>query len=586
MSPATDQPQRARARRQRFAIACVLALLTTTLLSLGHRQVGYVRDEGVYFVAGRVYAAWVSDALAGRNNARTQAARDRAFALNREHPALMKTAAGVSARMFAKPAIAPKSTPDAVTREPSGLWPLMAEGAAMRLPAQALAGALVGLLFLLGARVGRSRLAGILVAVGFISLPRVWFHAGLHCFDIPVVFAGVVCTYIYFRSLRDPRYGWALGPALGVAIAIKHNALFLPFLFGLHHLICMGIEIAKAPHLRDRKLWARVFSLPFVNMLLVAPLTALALWPWMWADTWQRLQEYFAFHLHHSWYNMEYLGVNYNKPPLPVDLPVVLTWATVPSCLLVLACIGCVLLLVRDVRLARAQAKPNANEHTIGQLFLAPHRGFVGDGLGSLLLLSAVFPIALISSPNVPVFGGTKHWLLAYPFLLLAAAYAWRVLWSKAELGPRVRHAPALALLVVLVPGIWSTAHGHPHNLSQYAPAVGGARGAAQLGLGRGFWGYAVTPLLPNMQQPTGSMYLHDLHELVRRQYVREGVLPPGLEAATPRRADQALMFYERHMLTNEIDVWNGLGTTSPSAVVTLDDVPLTGLYTRPSRRP
>ncbi|MGB1278297.1 MAG: hypothetical protein ACPG77_21300, partial [Nannocystaceae bacterium] len=195
------------------------------------------------------------------------------------------------------------------------------------------------------------------------------------------------------------------------------------------------------------------------------------------------------------------------------------------------------------------------------------------------------FPLVLISLPGVPIFGGTKHWIVGYPFFALGAAYAWRRLWAAANLNRRWQAAPALLLVVVLVPGLWSTVHGHPHNLSQYAPAVGGARGAASLGLGRGFWGHSVTPLLGELQEADNSrLYLHDLHELVRQQYVREGRLPATLERAPASRAERALLFYERHMLTNEIEIWNGLRTTAPSAVVTLDDVPLTGMYTRKKR--
>ncbi len=574
----TGPSPRAQARpsRTQLLLALALALLTTTLLSIGHRSVGYVRDEGVYFVAGRAYAGWLVDAVAGRGDARTQIGRDRVFALNREHPALMKMAAGLSAQMFANPthAIDPKSSAD-----PGGRWPVMPEGAAMRLPAQGLAGAAVGLLFLLGVRIGRSNLAGLVAAGAFITLPRVWFHAGLHCFDVPVSVAVLVCTWLYYRSRTDWRYGLALGPALGIAIAIKHNALFLPLIFGLHHIVCVIIEFVRRPQLR-RYAWARVCSLPFVSMAVLAPLTAVAVWPWMWTDTFARINAYFAFHLHHSWYNMEYLGVNYNKPPLPVSLPSVLTWATVPSCLLLLAAVGFGLLIRRDVLSVRIQPKSAASEPALRTVFAAPHHGFAFDGLGLLLLVSAMFPIALISSPNVPVFGGTKHWLPAYPFFALAAAYAWRKLWQWAELPTRYRHLPPIVLVVLLVPGVWSTVHGHPHNLSQYAPAVGGARGAAGLGLGRGFWGHSVTPLLPEVSaKPQEKMYLHDLHELVRRQYVREGVLPASVLAAPATRAPRGLMFYEKHMLTNEIDLWKGVHTTAPAAVVSLDDVPLTGLY-------
>ncbi|MGB1275464.1 MAG: hypothetical protein ACPG77_06910, partial [Nannocystaceae bacterium] len=335
-----------------LGLAVCLGLVTTILLAVGHRQVGYVRDEGIYFVAGRSYATWVVDAVAGRGKARTLVARDRAFAINREHPALMKTVAGLSAKLLAEPPHDPK-TGAAGPVTGGGALPLMPEGAAMRLPAQVLAGFSVSLLFLLGVRIGRSLVAGLLAAGAWIALPRVWFHAGLHCFDIPVAVVGLVCTLVYYKSLRNWRYGLALGPLLGVAIAVKHNALFLPFLFGLHHIVCLCMELWQRPEARTRQIWLRACSLPFVSMAVLGPVTALALWPWMWTDTWNRINQYFAFHLHHSWYNMEFLQVNYNKPPLPVHYPAVLTWATVPTCLLLLAGAGLVFLLWRDVVAAR-----------------------------------------------------------------------------------------------------------------------------------------------------------------------------------------------------------------------------------------
>jgi hypothetical protein len=138
----------------------------------------------------------------------------------------MKIAAGVSARLLAEPGPAPAAGQE---RAEAGLLPLMPEGAAMRLPAQLLAGLAVALLFLAGAGLAgppaprdRKRapapkdrqpvpeaspgpgqgpvpeaprprrtcpeaspgpsplLAGLCAALWFIALPHVWFHAGLH----------------------------------------------------------------------------------------------------------------------------------------------------------------------------------------------------------------------------------------------------------------------------------------------------------------------------------------------------------------------------------------------------------------------
>ncbi|MBL9103878.1 MAG: hypothetical protein JNL82_23240 [Myxococcales bacterium] len=608
--------------RRRLLAAVLLGLVTTLLLALGHRQVGYVRDEGIYFAASRQYAAWAARLLHEPAAALAARERDRAFHFNHEHPALLKIAAGVSARWFAEPG---PPTTARQERAPAGLLPLLPEGAAMRLPAQLLAGLAVALLFLAGAALadrpvpedGRPRpprasaapappdsppappdsppappdspdlpwLLGLCAALWFIALPHVWFHAGLHCFDVPVAVATLAVVLIYRRAVRSWRWALALGPALGVAISIKHNALFIPVLLGIHHLACLALA-GRRP---TRGRW---IPLPFVSMALLAPLTVLALWPWLWTDPVGRLQEYVEFHRLHAYYNTEFLHINYNRPPLPIAYPFVLTWATVPTGALLLALTGLVLGLRRD--LSFKISTPVPRDTPPGSGFTAPHAGLPArDAL--LFALFAAFPLALIALPTVPIFGGTKHWLTAYPFLALAAAGGLLTLARAAADAPtpapgrrlalalhrQRRRLPAAVLVLVLVPGVWSTVDGHPYGLSQYAPLVGGPRGAADLGLLRGFWGHAVPPAQLAADAAPGPTYLHDLHELARLQYEREGRWPAGAAPVAPSRAGTGLIFHERHMLSHELDVWQSLGP-APAEVVTLDDVPLTSLHRRP----
>jgi hypothetical protein len=570
----------------------LLGLLVALLLVTGHQRVGYVRDEGIYFVASRSYAAWAAQALRRPASVLDAPARDRAFAVNNEHPPLMKLLAGLSARLLTaapaptNPSTTPPSRADPggstippVELAPAGLLPSLPEGAAMRLPAQLLAGLGVALLFLAGAALGGGLLAGLLAAGWFIALPRVWFHAGLHCFDVPVACATLAVVLTYRRALVAPAWGLALGPALGLAIAIKHNALFIAPLLVAHYAICL----ITAPRPRPRRLWAPLWLL---SVALLAPLTVYCLWPWLWSDPLPRLAEYFAFHADHSYYNTEYFGVNYNRPPLPIAYPFVLTWATVPSALLLLALAGLVLGLRRDLaalRLQRVHARDQPASAPIARRrrWGAPLAGVARhDGL--LFALFALAPILIIAHPSVPIFGGTKHWLTAYPFLALAAAAAWGALWRHLPLpdpGRARRLLPALALVTLLGPALWSTLHAHPYQLSTYAPLLGGARGAAERGLLRGFWGHALDGFALS-DLPPGPIDLHDLHELARQQYAREGRWPPGLTPAPTARARAALHFYERHTLSYELAQWSALGHTAPAALIELDDVPLAALYT------
>lgn len=563
------------ALRPRLA-AAALGLLVVGLLARGHQQVGYVRDEGVYFHASRAYADWAARALASPSLLFDRGPRDRAFAVNHEHPALMKLAGGLSARLFSRPG--PEGQPDNA-RAAAGLAPLLPEGAAMRLPAQLLAGLATALLFLAGWSLARPRgqdpedmsllpwSTGLLAALWFIALPRVWYHAGLHCFDVPVAALILAVVLCYRRALASWRWSLALGPLLGVAISIKHNALFIPLLLAVHYAGCLALAGRRPTR-------GQLVPLPFLSMALLAPPTALALWPWLWTDTVARLGEYVEFHRLHAYYNTEYLGINFNQPPMPWSYPWALTWATVPTALLLLAAIGLTLRVRSDLS-DRPPAELPAPR------FSAPLAGHpTRDGL--LWALCGLFPLALISLPEVPIFGGTKHWLTAYPFLALAAASAWATLWTALRPRGLARVLPLALLPVLLGPAVWATWHGHPHDLSQYAPLAGGARGAADLGLVRGFWGGQVLPVLSDLSETPAPLYLHDLHELARQQYEREGRWPAGVAAVPLGRSRAGLLFHERHMLSNEIDLWNHLGTTAPAEVLTLDDVPLTSLYRAP----
>ena len=75
-------------------------------------------------------------------------------------------------------------------------------------------------------------------------------------------------------------------------------------------------------------------------MLLLGPLVFYALWPWLWHDTAARLGEYVRFHTAHEYYNMEFLGHTYWKPPMPRGYAWLMTLATVPLVTLVLAAVG------------------------------------------------------------------------------------------------------------------------------------------------------------------------------------------------------------------------------------------------------
>ena len=77
-----------------------------------------------------------------------------------------------------------------------------------------------------------------------------------------------------------------------------------------------------------------------VSMAVVGPIVFLALWPYLWNDTLARIQFWVEFHLHHDYYNIEFLGKNYFSAPSPRSYLPVMVAATVPTVTLVLFFVG------------------------------------------------------------------------------------------------------------------------------------------------------------------------------------------------------------------------------------------------------
>ena len=114
--------------------------------------------------------------------------------------------------------------------------------------------------------------------------------------------------------------------------------------------------------------------------------------------------------MHHEYYNIAYFGVNYFWPPFPISFPWVMTLYTVPVTTLLLAFVGLALRSARAVvaRLRAALAGDQSDDPLHANVLL----------LGAMLA-----PLVVISLPWTPIFGGTKHWFTAYPFLALFAGF-------------------------------------------------------------------------------------------------------------------------------------------------------------------
>lgn len=506
-------------------VALLLALTTLGALRQASQSTGYVRDEAAYFAASLKIRNWLN--LFVQDPSKAVERKDQAFGYNREHPAGIKLIGALAAFDISKGKI---------------------PGQQLRLPAQLVTALGVYLLAIVG--ISRYGIAiGAFCAAAFIALPRVFFHAQLHCFDIPIAVAALGVSVAFVRFAQHPSYlnCLILGGSFGLSLSVKHNALLFPaFILAAFawHAIHAGLT---------RALWTRIMLLGLAA-IGVGAVCFVALWPWLWTDTISRWLEYLAFHREHSYYNMAFLGQNYNQPPLPIAYPWVLTAVTWPLSWLLLVIAGLGLALRKN--------------------------GSTNSLAARVDVVMALGPIVLISLPSIPIFGGTKHWITAYPFCCLLMGRALAALFNRMQLqaqGTRLALAQA-GLVLLLSPAIIDTWRSHPHQLAQYAGWMGGPRAAARMGLGRAFWGSMCVPQALDQLDAPGELFGHDMHPYLLGAYQTDG-RAPGITSASRRNAKWALHFYEDHFLIDEIWTQRADFGLAPSWVCDLDDVPLMSLY-------
>jgi 4-amino-4-deoxy-L-arabinose transferase-like glycosyltransferase len=532
-----------------FGIGAALCVGYVALLWVTAPDLAMSRDESFYAYAAKSYGEWLRLLFDEPGRALQRASLDRAWRVNWEHPPGMKLAFAASW----------------LVHQRFDLFPC--DSMAFRFPAMLTAGLLLSLIYVWGSAVMR-RPGALFAALAFATMPRVFYHAHLDCFDVPIAFFVTLTAYLYWRSLDDRRWAPWVGVAFGLALATKHNAWMLPGVLGVHYAWLRSARASARSMQRPSIAW-----LPY--SLVFGPLIFFASWPWLWSDTWARLARYTSFHLRHVHYTYRFFGVSYFEPPLPVSVPFVMTLFTVSIVVLVLFSIG--------LWTYRHELRP-------------PWRAAVGDDVGRLTgvlwLGCLAAPLLAIALPTTPIFGGTKHWLTAYPFLALFAGRGFLVVTERAAPAVwRARVWPVYAFLgVCLMPGVVQTHHSHPFGLSHYMPIVGGVQGAADLGMNRQFWGFttgSVIPWLLDALPEGGAVWLCDTTPGAWAMLQADGLVPKSLRAVpSMAEADYALVHHERHFAEVDHQLWALYGTSQPVHVLRYDGVPIVSIYENPRRSP
>ena len=539
-------------RLQAFVLgtAYVLVLLATA------KDLGYARDEGFYFQAAESYSHWFALLLDDPGAAIQRQAVERYWSLNHEHPALIKSLFALSYELFY-----------------NRMQLFERPGTSYRFVGMLFGGLALGMVYLWAAKI-TGRGAALVAALLFAGLPRLFFHAHLACFDVPVLGMWLLVTYAYWLALKSKGWGGAVVVALlyGLMLNTKHNAWIVPPLLTAHWIVTVMVHRTWR---RDATWWCP--PRPLLALMVLGPMLLFASWPWLWFDTSARLSEWAEFHLRHVYYNMEFLGQTYWRPPMPRLYAPLMTLATVPLVTLVASAIGLWRVSVVALAYLTAAGASVSEEQRFDAMLL--------------WVVCMVGSYAPWLSTDTPIFGGTKHWITAYPYVCLLAALGFdfvrRQLTTVVGESRSKRSAVALTLGLAIVAGpLTITAHAHPFQLSDYTPIVGGAPGGATLGLNRTFWGYTTSAIAPSLNREAkrgARVYVHDTAMQSFLMMQRDGALRADLRPTLAiSEADFAIYHHEPHMGRVEYQIWVDFGTTTPDALGTHDGVPVVWLYRRP----
>ena len=557
----------------------------------------------------------------------------------------------------------------------------LSESQAMRLPGAFFGGLIVAVIYLAGRLwfAGRQTAAGVgrlrrpfalTAAIGYLCIPQAFYHAHLATFDTTIAALLLLTTLAWHRALRSKAWVWITALLWGVSLLAKHNALFLPVPLILHwlwngaregrvqiglprvqrrNLVVLAVAallaglgawrlhplvgiVALLGALVSQGAWLSLPAIPvvFFAMLPIGMAVLVAGWPLLWVDTLENLLRWIEFHLNHEHYMQVYFGKVLAYPPFPAAYPWVMTALTWTLPLLAAFALGMVVVyaprrLPRWPRLPQDKGRLDGPEVEDGRGHTPELRSY-----DRLVLLSALWPMALISMPGTPIFGGTKHWMGAYPFMLLIAARGvqavWQVLvdwargrsndpapqwlpgsteealarsgrfdtappppppsWLRMVLLPWILAWGLCALL--LVPAAQATADVHPHGTAYFNELIGGLPGAARAGMQRQFWGGATRDGLEevNRRAPANaSIWFHKSAWGAYAMYQREGWFRRDLRyGVDPAGTTLGLFHHQRDHDDYDLDAMRDYDVRTPVMQSAIDGVPVLSVYERPAK--
>jgi hypothetical protein len=561
-----DDPKK-RLFSEKLVVGTVIGAAYFAVLVGSLGQIGLTDDVEFYSRAALKYQDWwgrvLADAVHLKFEGFSRQAIDNAWTHNHEHPPFAKLAMAGAHAVFYR------------------ALRLFGNVDGLRMGTILLSTILALFLFSLAwDQVGRA--AALFAPLALLTMPRFFFHSHAETLDVPVAATFFVAFFCFWRARESWRWAIAAGVAFGAALSTKLNA---PFLLAVL-LIWWGVKNA------DDFTWAPGHGLVFPrvplwipSMIVLGGAVFFLMWPWIWFETHQRLNNYIGFHLKHYGILFSYFGTIYDEKPFaPWHAPWVMAGITTPP-LSVLAGVfgtGVALFTVFSGRRAAVvSAGPSPAEE---------RRDF-----HVLILLCALMTIGTVSFLPVPKYGGVKLFLPFFPFfaLLGGVGVQWvadricGLLPDLTSLTGQIRRRAIEALVagLLIVPAAVATARVHPYHLSYYNAFIGGLPGAAKAGMERQYYDVFYKALVAwmnvNLPRDAQVHFLPNNKEYVRSApwYRMDGVLRKDIRIATDLEKAGYLVLTHEERWREWPELQKKYGSLPSLYEIAVEGVPLLNVY-------
>lgn len=546
-------------KKKDYFLSLIVAIFIFLYIFTTRGFIGFVRDEGFYMRTAENSAAWfqeIEDDFIKGDFVKpfTKKSINRYFEYNHEHPTFVKNMFGFSVYLFNKK------------------MDLLSLVSSIRLVAALFAAFLALLCYQMSIWFFRNRMAAVAAPFFLFTMPHVFFHSHLACFDVPVMFfwSGTFVLFNRYLYVKTKKAAVFTAIFLGAALAVKHNAFFIPILLLFNWLLFYFISLEKSSFAKSLKSFIFSIPLPFWLFVFITLPVYFLLWPWLWYDTVSRFTWYLNFHTGHVNYPNYYFGEELALGPFPFSFPWVMSFFTTPLPQLVIF-FGSLIFFVKNIvkNIKDSEALVSFN-----------------------FLTAALFPLFLIALPSIPIFGGIKHWFTGYPVMIVAGTV---FLCDTVERSFKTvdfkysRFATPLILVFGIVAVLPANIKFVKRGAAFYNTLMGGVQGAADTVMQRNFWGYDVMDLvdvLNKKAEKNAKIFIMGGNEGLNWnsfEYMKkEGIIRRDIRGVNAiENADLAFFFYEKQNSNILYSIYDEFGTVKPLAVSETDSVIYSALFRR-----